>query len=488
MPTSIVRIKKGIMKNHEYLFLIFFLALMVRLGMVAAIHDRLGYNYGPSFMYGEMAHYINLGEGMAFNPAHHKKAFGQWLKKKRVIDPADIPRPVNDTEDLKLVHKYLPGYAHVLAATFRIFGQERFVNIQVIQAVLSASSVFLIYGMATFFFEKKRVALLSALLYAIWIPEARLSILPYHDGFIPFLVIVSSYFYMRGLFDKKWWPHLVAGLLIGIAGHFRTNILLFPVFWVIFGWTYRYSRPSLLLGQCGAAIIALIILMPVMSFNQRLFNMATVVRSNFWHVAWGGLGQYKNPVGATASDRATIDMVHEVHPEFEYATPAYNDYLKGKVLTAIKDNPGWWVTTLVKRGLGMIYYSSDWGFPIRDDDEYDEFVSQGGTMWGYFKAAPDQFLYRVIPKLVRFAFLFTSLLGIFILRRWWKQSLPLLAAPAYFYLVHLPLYFEARILIPGMFTLLFFTAYFYCRSEYMTVDFYRKLKGGSYANSHKERA
>lgn len=422
------------------------------------IHDRLGYNYGPSSVYADVAHYLIKGEGFVTNQPHQQKMFWAYEDQRKLLSPDQFTRPPEHHQNLKPVHKFLPGYPYLLGLTYKIFGHEKFIYIQIIQAVLSASACFLIFGMARPFFSP-RVSYVATVLYAVWLPEARLSLLPYHDAFIPFITVAANYLYVRGLMKGHWGFHVGAGALLGCSGYFRTDLVLFPIFWVVLGWFYSHKR-QLIWGQALGTLLMILILLPWGFRNLKVLGNFSLIRASFWHVAWEGLGQYKNPVGAVASDRDVIAMVKKERPELNYLTHEYNQYMKEKFLNAIKAHPVWYVTTFFKRAVAMLYYASDWGFPIRDDNEYDQFIADGGTFLGFMVSHPDQFLYRVLPRIGRYLILLSSFLGILIVRQRWKKWLPLLAAPLYYYLSHLPLYFEARILIPGMFSLLIFSSIF----------------------------
>jgi uncharacterized membrane protein len=164
-------------------------------------------------MYGEVARHIVAGQGIveSYDPQsadyrgysnYTMFIYNEQLKSGKLIDFEDVPAPKNET--LRAATTYIsPTYSLLLAATYMLFGQKRYIFIQTIQIILDSLVVFLIYFITKRIFNRDDVALLSAFLYAIYLPEVRLNIAVIHDAIMPLFIITSLYLFLEWNFNKK---------------------------------------------------------------------------------------------------------------------------------------------------------------------------------------------------------------------------------------------------------------------------------------------
>jgi len=144
--------KKGLL----ILIVIFLIALSLR---GAALHYLYNSDYFSGIRVGldDSAHNLFIGNGFA-----------------KIVQGKLVP-----------YFQQLPGYPFLLAVTYKIFGHEDDVYLRIIQILLSSLSVLLIFGIAERFFNKN-IAFVSAFLWAIWLPEIRLSVAVLYDTSLVF--------------------------------------------------------------------------------------------------------------------------------------------------------------------------------------------------------------------------------------------------------------------------------------------------------------
>jgi hypothetical protein len=158
-------------------------------------------------------------------------------------------------------------------------------------------------------------------------------------------------------------------------------------------------------------------------------------------------------------DRATFEMVQKERPGISYFDPEYQEILKKKSLKAIKEHPGWFLTMLPRRFLRMLSSRNDWGFPIDPGYNYSAFKLRGESLSSYIRKTPMmQIIYRIVIRVVENGLVFMAFAGAILLRKRWRHFVILISVPACGFLMHLPIHWESRYLLPGNFPFLILTA------------------------------
>jgi hypothetical protein len=183
---------------------------------------------------------------------------------------------------------------------------------------------------------------------------------------------------------------------------------------------------------------------------------------------WEGFGEFKNPFGAVLSDTVTYEQVAQEYPGIDYASPQYQNVLKTKVIQAIKTHPGWYILMMPKRLISIIFMPRGMG-------SIERILGKSFTRQSFFDHNPGSsnldyakwlmrnnlkgfLLVVVMPALIQCFFVFAAALGFWFTKKQWRKNLLLISPLLYFYLSHVPIYWEARYLVPGEFPLLIFSA------------------------------
>ena len=428
------------MKRKELfvLIFIFIIALCVRGALLYYLHDD---DYFSGIKSGIDALARNLAQGNGF-----------------VVE--------TDKGFMPFFHN-LPGYSFLLAVTYKIFGESNDIFLQIIQIICSSLSLFLIFGIARRFFSNN-IALLSSFLWALWLPEARISVAVLYDAPTVLLTLLASYLFICAVLDKKQMFFIYSAVIIGLASYFRSDPILLPIFFGLALWIYKKDWKEALKKTFLMFFIVFTILLPWGIRNYLVFDRFVFTRTVLWQSMWEGFGEFKNPFGAILSDGITHNQVLETYPNIVYGSPEYQDVLRGKVIKALKSDSLWYLSMLPKRFFFMIFSPRGSGFLSNILDKefrrqtfletHQGFGSVDYAKW-LLKNSPQGFFQAIIlPGLLQYLFVFAVLLGIWFSRKQWRKNLLLLSPLLYFYLSHLLIYWEARYLVPGEFPMLIFGA------------------------------
>lgn len=377
---------------------------------------------------------------------------------------------VNTEEGLVYSAHELPGYAFFLTPLFFLFGEEMGeLILRLFQTLLSASGVFIIAFLTRDFFGRQ-AGIAAAVLWAIWLSEARLSGVFLRDAFAPIGILSASYFFFRSLQSPRSWKWAVwAGLTLGVLGYLRSQFLLLPLFWILVffvffrsAWKFYAFRAAL----AGGVMAAL--LLPWGLWTKEHTGRFTLTRPVIWQDLWEGFGEFENPFGAVRNDVATLEKIRQEYPNVAYTSFEYQDILKEKSLRALRDEPLWYAGMLPKRFLRMVFsHDIGWDFlPIKEwTSYYRGFKKQhpDGGLVGYvlyLSKEPPQLLYRIIVVAYWKILLALAVLGMVVARAQWRKIVLLASIPVYLIAVTLPIYWEPRFVMPGDFSFLIFAGVF----------------------------
>ena len=234
------------------------IALALRLGFV------LFYEQYPPF----------LGDDAGFDSVGLSLAKGRGFVKQ--ADPssgvADIPFVESD-----------PGYPFFLAMIYFLFGHS-VTAVRVIQAILGAATVFLVFQVALAAFGE-RIALLSCLLTAIYPPLIIYSGVILSETLFAFLLMFSVWAMMMAAKDPLPLPWLRAGVLSGLTVLLRAETIVVVLFFVGLvircGQTYHKVRNLLILSVAVALMVGTWTL-----WNYLVFKEVILVSTNSAKALW----------------------------------------------------------------------------------------------------------------------------------------------------------------------------------------------------------
>ena len=439
------------MTRPRFLLLLALLSLAVRLPMLHFLRsDYL--SGGITTSLGLVARNLLAGRGLSetTGPDEILRLYDLQLNQGRLRDIAEFPDPP-DPPTRPLIQR-MPGYPVLLALSFKLTGSHRYLPIQLAQILGSTLLPFLLYGAARRYFGE-RPGRVAGVVAALNFAEIRLAIVPLYDWWIIFMVGLLVWLLARSR-DRgyPWRDFLLMGAVLAAAILLKSTVLVVPVFlaaavFITLGPWRAVPRAALLVA------LPLLALLPWAARNQRLFHRFIPTNTFLWPSIWEGFGEVSNPFGAVLDDRRTYLAALQEDPTLVYASPEYEDYFRVKVNAAFGSRPGFVVSLWGKRLLtGLLFPANPWGLAGMDrpDASFTHFqAGTGGSPISYLLAHPLTAALKLLQRLWDPALFFMALLALWEMRGRWRELLPLLAFPAAFLAVTIPIHLEGRYLLPG---------------------------------------
>ena len=272
----------------------------------------------------------------------------------RFIDPADMDFSTVDRHAVYTPEiAEVPGLVIPMVAVWSITGQH-YVYIRWIQIIVDTAMVLLVYWIAMQLSHNRRIALVSALFYALWPGALIFAYTPLIDTWGGFLMVSALALFIWA----RSGPHRTAklvllGLDVGIGAYFRPFIVLFPFAFAIAELRNR-SRREALRNALVPSLIAALCVTPWIVRNALDFHRFIPMRSGVGMSLWEGLGQTPNSFGAVNDDGATIRFVHAHRPDLKFPSPAYDDYLLHRSTQAIRSDPVHYLELVLRRSLYLV--------------------------------------------------------------------------------------------------------------------------------------
>jgi 4-amino-4-deoxy-L-arabinose transferase-like glycosyltransferase len=247
----------------------------------------------------------------------------------------------------------MPGLAIVDVAVWSAVGQRTYSVITGLQVLIDLGMVLLVYWIALRLFDRRRVALLAAGLYAIWPGAAVLAKTPSLDTWASYLLIASVAAFV--LLQKR--PDSIArqvlfGTLIGIGVYFRPFLIILPILLALVGISGGWRRK--LTAGMVPTLVALLLLTPWTVRNAYEFHAFIPTRTGFGQALWEGLGQRTNSFGAVDDDGAAKRLVQKSRPDLVSGTPAFDNFLRDKARNAIAAHPGFYLGLVARRCIYLL--------------------------------------------------------------------------------------------------------------------------------------
>ena len=256
------------------------------------------------------------------------------------------------------------GPALVLAGMWEVVGSENVVYGKLFQIALDLMVLLLLYRIVVLLFRRRRAALIAAALYAVCFPIARQASIVNPDIWAVYFTVLIVALYLEALQrqgrQRRWWL-IGCGVAVGVGAFFRPTALLLPL---AFGLA-SLGRPGMgrqLRGALAIAAVAALTLIPWTIRNYADFHRLIPTRVGSGIVLWQGLGETHNDFGALDDDVATYLQVHRLHPDLEFLSPAYDEYLQSRGLHAIEQHPLYYAKIVARRAVlsTAALYESAW--------------------------------------------------------------------------------------------------------------------------------
>jgi 4-amino-4-deoxy-L-arabinose transferase-like glycosyltransferase len=282
----------------------------------------------------EMARNIlDHGEWFVLNPRAYELLKERQAEEKKLVDLSrvDFSR-VDQQSGAEPVVDQMPGVAAVLTALWWPTGSKSYSLIQWLQILLDTALVLVVFWITLRLTQRAPVALLAALLYAIWPKAILFSRRPLLDTWAPFFTVacVAAFVWARERPTSRR-RLVLLGVLTGIGIYFRPFIMLLPAALALVatpggGWRRR------VVWILAPTTIALLLLAPWTIRNYYEFHRFIPTRTGLGQAVFEGSGQ-------AASDEHAKSYVQK-RRDAKYGSPAYDDVLLGGAAQAIVDDPG----------------------------------------------------------------------------------------------------------------------------------------------------
>jgi 4-amino-4-deoxy-L-arabinose transferase-like glycosyltransferase len=471
-------------KLNKFLILALLAAFLLAVGIRAGIlfNTRgLAPQHGTMTFLGEAARNLVEGRGYVVDEEYAGTIVNLIDKEHRLIDIQDVPPPQD--EQFTAYYGNPPGTSALLASTYWIFGEYRYIYLRIIQAIIDSFGCLLMFLIGRELFNR-RIGLISAFLYAICLPIAYLSTWALHDALMPFITLVSLYFFIKAVRRRAMKFYLLSALFTGIGCYFQPTILLLPFIFglalLIFNLRKTHLREHITNTVKVTIIMVTVVVLVISPWIARNYYVTGAVmgmRPGLWQGIWEGFGEFQNPVGAVLDDAATYKQIkEEVGYDIKYGTPEYDAVLRGKVLNTIKEYPGWWLSILARRvprsivyfsELGVNYYPRDergnllWNEYLRQNPAPGEYMAalKSGTLWEFVKSHPYSTFYKGLVVLFAIVPVLLSIAAIWLMRRNWRPLILVAAAPVCFSMIGIFIFVASyKSMIPGSLGYIIFSA------------------------------
>jgi len=388
--------------------------------------------------------------------AHNIVAHGHWfvdnrraddylglLAKQRghLIDPASVNLSYVDKHGVWYPEADHPvGTAVVTAGLWALTGSERFIQIEVLQAVIDALAALLVYWIAMQLFNRPRAALLAALAYALYPPLAFLAIDPYDDIWaVDFTIAIVALYLLMTKSGYRWRWLIVCGLVAGVGAYFRPQVLLIvPVLALATlartGWREALRR------ALTASLVAALLLAPWTIRNYETFHGFVPVRSGVWETLVSGLSE----LPTNLVHEAEVDIVRE-HPGILAESAAWHADMKHYFIRAVEQHPLFYVEVLLHRVALSTVLVNEIRWMHRGAGAVLDY--KGGPL-ALLVAHPFELLEYALPNVV----FVLAMIGLALSwRRWKEQSVFLVALVLCVLLPYIAMHVEERYLFPAFF-------------------------------------
>ena len=447
----------GLKKTTKLMFTLFIIAFLMRIiWMIFVVGDSYYYS-GLTAATAISARNIANGKGYTLNFAELDQILGKQVEERRCIDIAEIPCLPEKDNSPNFTRP--PGYAMVLAATFKIFSTERYIYARVLQAVVDSFGCLVLY-LLVMHMSTVRIAKISAFFYALFPPIIACAVRVIPDAYVTSLYIFIMYFFVKAIISDKNRYYVIAGIVTGIAGYFRTEFVLFPIFLGLGILLYKKSILKTIAGVCVMFCVMLVVLLPWGIRNYNATGRFMITSTGTGMTLWAGIGEYPNKWGAICSD-AEQDRIARTQGFANSLTPEANEYFAKKWLSAVQEDPIFYLTEVARRIPPSLTPWWSWGFEYYSgefDPTYTSFRNDGGSLVEYVKKYYVRASFLLFYRAVVIVLLCLTLIGVWITRKSFPLLRVLLLIPLYLIVSHITTVFEVRYMIPSASVCMVFAA------------------------------
>jgi len=423
-------------------FTLLALVFIVRLIYLGLFHDRVF--SGPSTQYEQAFVAMGLLDGKGVTIFREPPAVADSADPDRFIDPERYR--IDHPERISYV-KEVPGYGFFLAALWKISGTKSWGIAQAFQLVMELFAAWGIFVLTRRTFGG-RAAFWAVLAFAFLFYEARVSVIPYKDIILLYVMLGIAFLALR-IFEGRGRAVVPFALLCALAGlgyYFMPNVLLYPLFALIALTILRKMkfRTAVVFAVLAAVIVGAVIL-PYQAHVLAHENEPGVQAPLFWYRFW--LGSQVRSFYSTEEERFQ-DFLREKTASTGKSLEAV---CKEEFFAAVKANPLGYAAKTAKKllyGTFLVYgnagdaaYSASWS-------RFKAENPQAGFM-SYAKKHPGRVLGMILGTASASILFPLAVIAAVLLVRSRRTGLALffLHIPLYYILLHMFFHYEARYLV-----------------------------------------
>jgi 4-amino-4-deoxy-L-arabinose transferase-like glycosyltransferase len=463
------------LKNQSILLVT--IAVLVAVGIrVGIVINTLGVPQytGMAVYIGEGARNLAEGRGYVVDSVYVSQINQIQIAKNMLVDIQDVSPP--SVEVFTPYYGIPPGPSIVLAATYKVFGEYRYIYWRILQAVITSIGCLVIFFLGRELFNR-RVGIVAAWLYAVYLPIAYISGTALHDSLLPFLTLLALYLFVMGTRRRAVWLYVLSGLTIGISCYFQPTLVALPVVFGLGLFVYTIRKRNWwrsIFGAIGVtSIILVVVILTVSPWVVRNYNVTgkiMLMRPSLWQGVWEGFGEYDNPVGAVLDDVVTYEQAkRELGYDISYGTPEYDAYFQPKSIAAIREHPAWWFSLLARRFPHTLVYGSELGIGHYTRDEQGNIITTDsypgvmtaigdGVLWETVQSHSYAVLVSALSLLFTLIPFLFSIAAIGLVRRQWRTVCLLVAVLLYFSAINVAMFVNWKVLVPGATVYILFSA------------------------------
>lgn len=195
------------------------------------------------------------------------------------------------------VTRYSPAYSYLMAALFKIFGQN--INVVfVFQILLGLVAIYVFYKIAVLLFNNKKVGLLAACIAALYSPLIFYECIMLRAVIIAYSNLLGFYFLLKAIKKDRIKCFFIAGIMIGISMIIRPNILplfIMPYIFIVIKKTYKQKLFYTLL-----FILGLIVIISPLTLRNKMLGKNVLISFQGPSAFWVGNTYITPGIGLTA--------------------------------------------------------------------------------------------------------------------------------------------------------------------------------------------
>jgi 4-amino-4-deoxy-L-arabinose transferase and related glycosyltransferases of PMT family len=368
------------------------------------------------------------------------------------------PAPPSDATVLA----HPPGYAILMAAIFKIFGESDSA-LRFFQILCDAVSALLVFLIALELSTSKSISLIAGLLAALSPQLAYNSLLLLPDSISVLPVLLALYILARAKGKALRWPNLIlAGALLGLSSWLRPNWLLLPLY-VAALLPFLLPRGQRLRAVVPLICAAVLLIAPMTIRNLIVFHRFIPNSLGAGVTLIEGIADYdeEGRLGLPRTDMEVLRREAEIYNRADYAGSLYNpDGIErerarvSRAVAVIKSHPFWFMGVMLRRAASMLRTER---VPVISGSVLKPGSDETKTT---ILRYPGMALKSIQKLFITAILLPLSLLGIFLLarRRDSRALAILLVVPVYFLSVQSMLHTEYRYLVALQYFLLILVA------------------------------